>query len=145
MSTSIAVGARADMWAPVLKVAGLIDIRCMTKSGGAADSEEARIRPGGGMAEVSLGGRQMMENITLTVSLSSVTPATYRALREKVGATAVSVFEIPLDANGQQIAAEQLVSKGTLKRVGGIDSDANGSDGASFEVEVTAVSSAGGS
>lgn len=143
---SIPIGARVDLWAPILKIAGFGDIRCLTKDGGAADSEELRIRPGGGLAEVSLGGRRRIENVTVTISLSAVGPSVHRGLRARTGTAVAAVYEVPLDANLQAFGAEQLVCSGTLKKVGGIKSDANGNDQATFEVEVTAVAdSAGGS
>lgn len=140
---SIAIGARQDMWVPILKIKGVPDIRCLSRSGGAADSEETRIRPAGGLAEISLGGRRTLENITVAVSLSQVGPAIWRALRAKVGrATPAAVYTVPLDADGVAFGAEQQVGTGTLKSVGGIDTDANGSDSSSFKVEVTIVDEA---
>lgn len=146
MSTNaIPLGGRVDLWDVVLKVAGLPDIRCRNKTGGAADSEETRERPGGAFPEESLGGRASVENVTVTVSMAICTPATYRSLRGLVGRAVGEVYEVPLDANRVAFGAEALVGRGTLKRVGGLETDANGSDAQTFEVEVTVTSdSAGG-
>lgn len=148
MTATIPVGSRVDLWAVALTIPGHFTVPCQSWSGGAADSEEGRTRPAGGLPEVSIGGRAVMENVTVTLSLASgsgVTPAVHRRLRSLTGRSAAVVSQTPLDANRVAFGAEQLVCNGTLKRVGPIEADANGSDPTTFEVEITAVSdSAGG-
>lgn len=146
MTSTIPTGARVDLYSATLTVAGIPGaIPCQQKSGGSKDSEETRNRGGGGLPERSLGGKPTMENITVTVAMQEITHETYRRLRALVGAAAATVTETPLDANGVAFGADQLIGSGTLKRVGGRETDANGSDAATFEVEITTVSdSAGG-
>lgn len=145
---TIPVGSRVDLWSTFLVIPDFgITVPVQSNTGGAADSEEARTRPGGGLPEVPLGGRTVMENVTVTVSLAhgGATVGQWRRLRSLVGRASAHVTQIPLDANRVAFGAEQIIYQGVLKRVGAVEGDANGSDGATFEVEITVTAdSAGG-
>lgn len=138
MTTAVPIGARVDKWRSVLAVDGVEPIVCMTKSGGAVEAEETRTRAGGGLPERSIGGRTTHESVTVSVTLAGgADPAHYRALRRAVERDArATVTEAPLDADGNVFGPHQLTYSGTIRRVGGLEHDANGSDASTFEVEI---------
>lgn len=112
-------------------------------SGRNLDSEESKYRPGGMAPELSLGGRQSNDNITVARMFN---PDTDRALVGQLeplrGKGSGVVTEQPLDLDRNPVGAP-FVQTGTLKRVGLPDRNSMSNDPAMFELEFTANSQLG--
>lgn len=105
------------------------------KSGGEAGSEDTKYRPGGMAGQVSLGGAQTQENVTVSRLwqlgrdddlISKLLP-----LRGKAD---MVVSEQKLDVEGNPFGTP-LVYTGTFIRLGFPDSDSESNDAALFELE----------
>jgi hypothetical protein len=110
------------------------------KTGGNADSEETKYWPGGMAKEVSLGGRQTHENITLSREFDwgrDLPSLGY--LLDRRGKAAVTIGQQFLDIDGNA-RGNPLTGTGTLKSVQAPDHDSSGNDAAMIEIECTIVS-----
>lgn len=106
-------------------------------SGGEADSEETKYRPGGGGAQVSLGGPTTLENLTLSrlFKLDRDLPK-IKGWMAKRGKAPVVVTEQFLDRDGN-VASTGLTYRGVLKKVSPPEHDSESSDAAKVEIEVS--------
>jgi hypothetical protein len=105
-----AAPTREDTWLLTVNVDGR-DLGVFdTLSGGELDSEESKYQPGGMAAEISLGGRKTIGNVT--------------------------IGQTPLDPMGAR-AGEPLTYTGTLKTVTPPDVDSTGTDAAQLTLEAT--------
>lgn len=110
------------------------------KTGGNADSEEQKYPPGGMAKEVSLGGRQTHENITLSREFDwgrDLPSLGY--LLDRRGKAGITIGQQFLDIDGNA-RSNPLTATGTLKSVQPPDHDSTGSDAALIELECTIVS-----
>jgi len=108
------------------------------KSGGQGDSEETTYPPGGMKPNVSLGGRQTVENVTVS--------RLYRLVRDHQnllarlyagrGKAEMVVKQQPLDINGHAFG-QPITWRGKLKRVTPPDHDSESNDAALIELEMT--------
>jgi len=128
---------REDTWLITCSVDGR-DLGVFdTASGGEIDSEEAKYRPGGMAAEISLGGSRTIGNLTIGRYLDTLRdwPA-IKWLANRTGSGRGSIGITPLTLNGER-AGEPLVYGGTLKTVTTPDIDSTGTDAAILELEFT--------
>ncbi|HKV66544.1 MAG TPA: hypothetical protein VJN72_00535 [Gaiellales bacterium] len=110
------------------------------KTGGNADSEETKYTPGGMAKEVSLGGRQTHENITLSREFDWGRDGPGVAyLIGRRGRAAVTIGQQFLDIDGNA-RGNPITATGTLKSVQVPDHDSSGNDAALLELECTIVS-----
>ena len=110
------------------------------KTGGNADSEESKYNPGGMAKEVSLGGRQTHENITLSREFDwgrDLPSLGY--LIDRRGRASVTIGQQFLDIDGNA-RGNPVTATGTLKSVQAPDHDSSGNDEALIELECTIVS-----
>ena len=110
------------------------------RGGGALDSEELKYRPGSMGDEVSLGGRDVNENVT--VSRLYRIDRDHVDLRPKLiagrGKARMEVHQIPLDVYGiADPSMKAAVWKGTLKRISVPEHDSESSDAALVELEMS--------
>lgn len=106
-------------------------------SGGEIDSEEAKYPPGGMAAEISLGGRRTIGNVTVGKYLDRATDwPLVKWLASQVGAARVTIGLTPLAFDASS-GGEPLVYGGTLKTVTVPDIDSAGNDVAKLELECT--------
>jgi hypothetical protein len=107
------------------------------KSGGTADSSETKYHEGGGGAEVSLGGKQMMENLTCArlFKLDRDLPK-IKSWMDRVGKDDVEVVELFLDRDGN-VASTGITYKGVLKSVQPPEHDSESEDAARVEIVVS--------
>lgn len=106
------------------------------KTGGQGDSEETKVRLAGMGPQVSLGGSQTIENVTVTklYDLDVDAPRLAR-LYSRRGKATVQVIQTPLDRDGHTYGPP-VTWTGTLKAVTAPDVDAEGTDAAMVELEV---------
>jgi hypothetical protein len=127
---------REDTWLVVLTVGqtnlGVWD----TFEGGETDSEEAKYRPGGMNAEISLGGRQTIGNVTLTRYYDEWLSSLSKWLRANCGMVRATIGKVPLNAFKQPVGVAEWYG-GTLKRFTPPPHDSMGTDVAKAEVEFT--------
>jgi hypothetical protein len=128
---------REDTWLITCSVDGR-DLGVFdTKSGGELDSEEAKYKPGGMAAEISLGGSRTYGNLTITRYADYVRDwPLIKWLAGRVGSGRVAVGLTPLNANGERVG-EPLVYGGTIKTVTPPDVDSTGTDAAMLTIEAT--------
>jgi hypothetical protein len=108
-----------------------------TFAGGETDSEETRNYPGAMQAQESLGGPRTVGNVTVGRRYKPDRDAwLVKRLRNQVGQAPVVVTHQALDASANPVG-EPEVFRGTLKRIGGPQSDSNASGVAMFEIEMT--------
>lgn len=132
-----AAATREDTWLITLSIDGRDMGVWDTKSGGELDSEEAKYRPGGMLAEISLGGSRTTGNLTISRYCDRLRDwPTIKWLASRVGAGRVSCGVTPLDPNGAR-AGDPLVYTGTLKTVTPPEIDSTGTDAAMIELECT--------
>lgn len=106
------------------------------RTGGAGDSEETKMRLGGMGGQVSLGGPQTMENVTVSKELdldgiANDVPWLYAGR----GKLAAKVTQQPLDADGNA-HGRRVTWSGKLKQVSYPEHDAEGNDPAVLELEI---------
>jgi hypothetical protein len=110
------------------------------KSGGLADSEETKFKPGGMAQEIALGGSQTMENLTVArlfdLSRDLGVVKSWAARRGKANVVAVEQF---LDPDGNAFGAP-ITYQGKLKSVQIPEHDSESSDPAMVELEITLTS-----
>jgi hypothetical protein len=105
--------------------------------GGEVDSEEALYSPGGMAAELSLGGRRTIGNVTVNRYCDrQLDWPLIKWLVAQVGAARCTIGLTPLDPSGAR-GGDPLVYSGTLKTVTPPTHDSTGSDAAQIELEVT--------
>lgn len=104
-------------------------------SGGAIDSEDNKYYPGGMGPPVSLGGRKMVDNVTVSrlYRLSRDHDRIHKQI-ERVGKADAIIQKQPLDINGH-VWGTAVVYKGTLKRVALPDVDSEASAAGLMEME----------
>lgn len=107
-------------------------------SGGEADSEETKFKPGGLAPEVSLGGSSMVGNVTVSrlYDLNTVHNSLVRTLMAGVGKLPIVVTKQPINALGVAVG-NPLVYRGMLKSCTPPDHDSESSDAALIEIEVS--------
>jgi hypothetical protein len=113
------------------------------KTGGAVDSDDTKIYPGARQAPVSLGGKRLPENITLTRTffLDRDLPV-IKGWMNRVGKAVVIVRDQPLDADDNVLGAP-LIQSGKLKMVTPPERDSEASDAAQVVIEVAVDGSVG--
>lgn len=114
-------------------------------SGGEADSEETKYKPGGMGQERSLGGSQTVSNVTVTRLYDIVERDDHtlaRTLRAGRGKYLMSVSKQPLDADGNAFGRPDVYT-GMLKRVKTPDHDSETSSAGTWELEISSVGSIG--
>jgi hypothetical protein len=119
-----AAPTREDTWLLTVNVDGR-DLGVFdTLSGGELDSEESKYQPGGMAAEISLGGRKTIGNVTIG------------RYCDRTRAARITIGQTPLDPMGAR-AGEPLTYTGTLKTVTPPDVDSTGTDAAQLTLEAT--------
>jgi hypothetical protein len=129
--------SRQDQYNVTVTVGGT-DLGTFDKmSGGAMDSEESKYHPGGMAPQISLGGRTMVDNITVSrLYKLDRDRQLIPALLAGVGKAEVTCNKQSLDINGHSFGSP-ITYTGILKRVGFPDVDSESNDAALFELEVT--------
>jgi hypothetical protein len=108
-----------------------------TFSGGEADSEESKYRPGGMDEEISLGGRRTIGNVTVARYYDILRDhPLVKWLYSNTGKLRGGAARVPMNMQGV-LAGEAQYFGGTLKRVSVPDTDSMGSDAAMLELEFT--------
>ena len=106
-------------------------------TGGEADSDETKFKPGGMAAHVSLGGSVEIGNVTVTRLEDAAELVTNtKWLIGQVGKGKCTVTKQPLDADGHAFG-DPLVYTGTLKTVKPTEHDASSSDAGELELEIS--------
>jgi hypothetical protein len=114
-----------------------------TRTGGNADSEEAKHRAAGGEKEKALGGLQTVENPTISRKFVPERDGPLvRALRPLRGRRQMSITDQPLDRDDNAVGQPDVYT-GVFKAVNPSDADANSSDVAMFELELSTDSDIG--
>jgi hypothetical protein len=108
-----------------------------THAGGEVDSEESKYRPGGMDAEISLGGRQTIGNVTVARYYDVLRDhPLYVWLCSRAGKARGAVTWWPMTITGV-VAGDGVTQHGTFKRAQRSDIDSNGGDAATLELEFT--------
>jgi hypothetical protein len=135
----MAAPTREDTWLVTVKVGdnplGVFD----QFSGGEVDSEEARYSPGGMVAEISLGGRRTIGNVTVSRYCDrELDWPNIKWLTGQVGIARCTIGYTPMTASGVVAAGTAtLTYEGTLKTVTPPEHDSTGNDAAQLELEIT--------
>jgi hypothetical protein len=108
------------------------------KEGGETDSEEFKYNPGAMAGSVSLGGRKLIGNVTVSrlYRLLRDHATVYTMLNNGAGRAKAKLMQQPLDLDGVPFG-NPLVYDGTLKRVTPPDVDSEDSGPAMVEIEIT--------
>ena len=107
-------------------------------SGGEADSEDSKHRPGGMGDEISLGGQKTIGNVTISRLYDLERDhGKVKPLMNRVGRARIVASRQPLDRDGFPVG-EPDVYTGVVKSVTKPDHDSNSDDPALFEIEFTA-------
>jgi len=106
-------------------------------SGGEVDSEETTYFLGAMGPRISLGGSQSVGNVTVGVlyDLAAI-HSQYHWLAQRAGKASMEVAKQPLDTDGNAYG-RPAVYRGRLKQVNGPEVDAQSSDAAVLELEMT--------
>lgn len=108
-------------------------------SGGAADSEERKYKPGGMAPELSLGGQQTVTNVTVSRLYDLERDhSTIKTLLSLAGKAEAVIKKQPLDADGNAFG-EPITYRGTLKTVTPPDTDSESNEAAMVEIEVSSA------
>lgn len=108
------------------------------RSGGQVTSEETKFRPAAMSAQVSIGGPQTVDNVTISRHFDPLRDgAILRTARARAGRGRMTISDQPLDTDGNVFGVPVGVWTGTLMRVAGPEPDANSSDPAMLEIEIT--------
>lgn len=110
----------------------------MQRSGGAADSEETLIRPGGAEEQVSLGGPKTQENVIVRKLYDQPMRDNREWLESRRGSGKMKVTDQPLDGDDNPYGAADHY-RGTFKKFTPPDRDVNGNEAAVCELEMTAA------
>lgn len=128
---------RQDQWLNTIVIDGRPLGIWDTVSGGDVEAEETKYRPGGMAKQISLGGPEMTNNLTLSRLLKREDWAYMKSLMSgRVGRAAVTVSRQPLDVDGNPFG-QPLTYRGRLQRVAPGDSDSNATDAHVWEIEVS--------
>jgi hypothetical protein len=130
-------GNRKDQSAVTVTIDGEDTGLWEKKTGGAVDSDDTKIYPGGRKAPESLGGKQLPENVTLTRTffLDRDLPR-IKVWMNRAGKGRVVIKDQALDADDNVFGAP-LVQSGKLKMVTPPERDSEGSDAAQVVIEVS--------
>lgn len=118
---------RQDQWSNTVTIDGVPWGVWDTLDGGDVEADEVKHRPGGMQKQVSLGGPEHVNNITLTRLLDQPDWAKMKALMaNRVGKARATVSRQPLDPDGNPFG-EPLGYAGVLNQVipGATDGDAS--------------------
>lgn len=112
-------------------------------SGGMVNSEETKYPPGGMAPEVSLGGRVMTDNVTVSRLYDlNRDHLSIKHLMSRVGKGTVVVKKQPLDVDTNPFG-EPIVYRGLLKSVKAPETDSESSSAALLEMEVSTAGTVG--
>lgn len=106
--------------------------------GGEVDSEETKYSPGGLQAQISLGGRRQVGNVTVGRLYTLADHRIMGWLLGGVGKADVVVVKTPIDVDGNSYG-NALVYNGKLKAVTPPDHDSESSDAAVWEMEISSA------
>ena len=107
------------------------------RDGGEVDSEETTYNPGAMAERISLGGRVVPGNNTLSrLFRGSRDQDTLQKMFNAAGKSDVQIYEQPMDIDGNAYG-RPIVWTGTLKRVTPPPRDSNSNNAALIEIEVT--------
>jgi hypothetical protein len=133
----MALPTREDTWLVTVAVDGRPLGVFDTKAGGEIDSEETKYAPGGMAAEISLGGRRTIGNVTVGRYCDRTRNwPIIKWLSDRVGSGRVAIGVTPLAFDATP-GGQQMGYTGTLKQVTPPDIDSTGSDAAKLELECT--------
>jgi hypothetical protein len=109
------------------------------KDGGEVDSEEYKYSPGGMAQQVSLGGRKLVGNVTVSrlYRLLRDHATVHQMLISGAGRARMILATQPLDIDGNAGTSRPIVYNGTLKRCTPPTIDSESSDPAMIELEMT--------
>src|SRR3990167_8321447 len=103
--------------------------------GGEIDSSEKKFYPGGLQPQISLGGKKVVNNVTLSRLYDLERDHSQKGwLIAAVGKGTVVITKTSLDVDGN-VFGEPLVYNGTLKQVTFPEPDSESDDGAMIELE----------
>jgi|SRR5215471_9463762 len=128
---------RKDQWDTTVTIDGVAYGTFDQSTGGEADTDELKYKPGGMAAQISLGG--IVTVGALTVSRLYVLERDHvnvHNLLGRVGKAQVVVKKQPLDVDGNAFG-RPLTYNGVLKRVTPPEVDSESTDAALIEIEVT--------
>jgi hypothetical protein len=109
---------------------------CAFKGGGQTEAEETKYRPGSMEPQQSLGGPIAVENVTVRKLFDPQLRSLFHTLHAMCGKASMTITSQPLDADGNPEGRAQ-VYRGILTRVTPPDSDANATDAAELELEMS--------
>lgn len=128
---------RTDTWQVTATIAGHDYGSWLARTGGAGDSDETKMRLGGMGQQVSLGGPQTMDNLTLRQIYDADGIGNDLVwLMGQRGRARVVCTSQPLDQDGNS-HGKPFAYTGTLKAVTPPEYDAQGNDPAYIEIEVS--------
>lgn len=110
------------------------------KDGGEVDSEEYKYNPGAMASSVSLGGKKVVGNVTVSrlYRLLRDHATVHRMLMRGAGRAKMEVYATPMQVDGTiEQGTQPIVYKGTLKRCTPPTIDSESSDPALLELEMT--------
>jgi hypothetical protein len=131
--------AKESQWRWTMTVDGRNCGAWKEADGGDKDSEEAKVTPAAGEAEVSLGGKSTYDNLTLTAPYDLLFHADLEPfLDARTGKGKVVAVRQALDRDNVAYGRPRTYT-GTLKKLVSPKADADGSDASTIAVEVTVV------
>ncbi len=114
-----------------------IPVTFSKRSGGMADSEESKYPPGGNQPEKAMGGRQTVENVTLSGEYQpEIHQSIIAWLESRRGRGKATVVEQPIDDEGDTIGEPETWT-GLVKSVNRGEYDAESSDAREVEIEIS--------
>ena len=133
------VGLRQDTWLNTVTIDGVDFGTWDTLQGGDPQAAETKYRPGGMQPEISLGGPNSVNNVTLAKLLTKGDYTTQlRALMVggRIGKAHVVISRQPLDIDGNPFG-DPLVYNGKLMHVLPGDTDSNASGASQWQIVVS--------
>jgi hypothetical protein len=108
-------------------------------SGGEIDSDDTKFYPGGMQAQLSLGGRRSVNNVTVNrlYDLSRDHP-NMGWLAGGIGKADVTITKTSLTVDGVA-TGRPLIYRGKLKQLTPPEHDSNSSDAATYELEISSA------
>jgi hypothetical protein len=132
-------GSRVDQYDVTVTVDGQLLGTFGKMTGGEIDSDETTVKPGAMAPRVSLGGSVNVGNVTVSTLYDLQTiHGIIHWLASRCGKAAMVVKKQPLDADGNAFG-KALTYTGMLKQVNPPEVDAESSDAAWLELEMTAA------
>lgn len=111
--------------------------------GGEVDSSEKKFYPGGLQPQISLGGKKVVNNVTVSRLYKLERDHPLKGwLIAAVGKGTVVITKTSLDVDGN-VFGSPLVYNGTLKQITFPEPDSESDDAAMVELEITSASVAG--